>query len=137
MPPSLDVDLIVSDERWNSVPGLERIAALASAAVAAIGVGSDRLEVAIALSSDDEVRQLNRTYRGKDGATNVLSFPSAGAAEPTLLGDVILAYVEGLQDSATLLAAAKEAHWRGSSIVSNWSGSSRRCGPRPASARDG
>ncbi len=31
-------------------------------------------EVAVALLGDDEIRELNRTYRGKDSATDVLSF---------------------------------------------------------------
>jgi len=41
------------------------------------------------------VRDLNRTWRGKDSPTNVLAFP-AGAArvvgQPALLGDVIVAF---------------------------------------------
>jgi probable rRNA maturation factor len=50
----------------------------------------------VALADDAHVRTLNRTYRGKDAPTNVLSFPApalpAGVATPTaLLGDIILA----------------------------------------------
>lgn len=47
------------------------------------------------LTDDDEVRQLNREYRGIDRTTDVLSFPQhegmplAGAA-PELLGDVVV-----------------------------------------------
>lgn len=65
--------------------------------------------VAIALSSDAAVRRLNATYRGKDAATNVLSFPAADAPatadtadEPRALGDVILA-------AETVLAEADAA----------------------------
>ena len=42
------------------------------------------------LGGDALIRRLNRTYRGKDKPTNVLSFPSDEMALP-LLGDVIVA----------------------------------------------
>jgi probable rRNA maturation factor len=47
----------------------------------------------VALSSADAVRRLNRDYRHKDKATNVLSFPALHGApgEPRTLGDVVLA----------------------------------------------
>lgn len=75
----------------------------------------ERLELGIRLADDAEVRELNRTWRGQDKPTNVLSFPAhapdrdaaAGEAEtgdgddrpaegrpeaaPVLLGDVVLA----------------------------------------------
>jgi probable rRNA maturation factor len=59
------------------------------------------VEVTVRLGEDDEVRQLNAQYRGKDSATNVLSFPMV---QPDLLealantddgeailGDIVLA----------------------------------------------
>ena len=50
----------------------------------------------LVLTDDDEMRELNRTWRGKDASTNVLSFPAGepvGEAhgEPSPLGDVVLA----------------------------------------------
>jgi probable rRNA maturation factor len=52
-------------------------------------------EASVVLGSDALVRRLNRTYRGKDAATNVLSFPfqrPPGAPEEgAYLGDVVLA----------------------------------------------
>jgi probable rRNA maturation factor len=47
-----------------------------------------RGEVAVAIVADRRVRDLNRRYRGKDAATDVLSFP---ADEPGELGDVVIA----------------------------------------------
>jgi len=38
-------------------------------------------EVAIALVPDARIRRFNRQYRGKDSATDVLSFPSQGPAK--------------------------------------------------------
>lgn len=49
--------------------------------------------VDILLTDDEEMRALNRTWRGKDAPTNVLSFPvSEGVSEPGPIGDVVLAY---------------------------------------------
>ena len=61
------------------------------------------IEVAVRLTSDDEVRALNRQYRHKDAPTNVLSFPmiqpdllesvTANSDDgEVLLGDVVLAH---------------------------------------------
>lgn len=59
------------------------------------------LEISLVLSDDATVRRLNRDFRGRDRATNVLSFvnlePAHEAAldspadEPLVLGDVVLA----------------------------------------------
>jgi len=61
------------------------------------------LELSILLSDDQNIHALNRQYRGKDKATNVLSFPSlsqddiknilatGAAGQPVVLGDVIFA----------------------------------------------
>jgi probable rRNA maturation factor len=46
-----------------------------------------RGEVSVALVSDRRMRSLNRTFRGVDGVTDVLSF----AGEPPHLGDVVIA----------------------------------------------
>jgi probable rRNA maturation factor len=45
-------------------------------------------EVTIRLVDEDEGRALNKTYRGKDYATNVLTFPLT--EEPHLVGDIII-----------------------------------------------
>ena len=54
------------------------------------------------LCDDAEIGKLNRDWRGKDGATNVLSFPLGGppcGQEPQALGDVALAYETVLQEA--------------------------------------
>ena len=45
-------------------------------------------EVAIAIVTDAHMRKLNHTYRRKDYATDVLSFPSDA---PGMLGDIVIA----------------------------------------------
>jgi probable rRNA maturation factor len=48
--------------------------------------------VTIAVVSDARVRALNRSYRGKNRATDVLSFPTASPSP--FLGDIVIARVE-------------------------------------------
>jgi probable rRNA maturation factor len=55
-------------------------------------------EISLLLADDATVRALNRTWRGRDAPTNVLSFPAGepGAPAPSgpptpLLGDIVLA----------------------------------------------
>ena len=51
-------------------------------------------EVSVKFTSNDEVRALNAAWRGRDKATNVLSFPMAAENElaaAQLLGDIVLA----------------------------------------------
>lgn len=54
-------------------------------------------EVALRLVDEEEGRELNRDYRGKDYATNVLTFPLA--EEPHLMGDIILCAPVVLQEA--------------------------------------
>jgi probable rRNA maturation factor len=52
-------------------------------------------EVTIAVVPDAQSRTLNHTYRGKDVATDVLSFPGARSPKPVargpFLGDIVIA----------------------------------------------
>jgi probable rRNA maturation factor len=102
---------IEADEEWDSRrgqalawPELARNAAEAAIAESAFPqlASSPRpVELSVRLTSDEEVRALNAEWRGKDQATNVLSFPLAGAEEliatkfaqkELLLGDIVLAH---------------------------------------------
>ncbi len=54
-------------------------------------------EVSVTFVEPDEIRTLNRDYRGKDSVTDVLSFPALNdfdaleqAVQPLVLGDVII-----------------------------------------------
>ncbi len=77
------------------------------------GVGEDGASLSIALVGDAAIRRLNREHRGKDGATDVLSFPLAAARKARrrrkddperLLGDVVISL-----DRAAVQAAAYDA----------------------------
>lgn len=56
--------------------------------VARIAPAAARGDVCVALVSDRRMRALNRQFRGKDDATDVLSFPSG---ERGFLGDIVIA----------------------------------------------
>ncbi len=64
------------------------------AAAAALADGSPWLEVGLVLTDDDEIHELNRAWRRKDRATDVLAFAmregEGGALHPGVLGDVII-----------------------------------------------
>ena len=66
-------------------------------------LGYDTHELSLVIMNDAGIRELNSTYRGKDSATNVLSFSMQegefGDITPDLLGDVVIS-VETAQREA-------------------------------------
>jgi probable rRNA maturation factor len=61
------------------------------AALAAAGIGDGHASVE--LVEADRIRELNRRYRGRDEATDVLAFPvdeAGSSAGPRELGDVVI-----------------------------------------------
>ena len=89
------VDIVVNSPLWETVPDAEAIVRRAVVAAAA-AVSTTAGELAIVLTDDLSIRVLNRDWRGKDEATNVLSFPmpAANADDDAtmLLGDIVIAY---------------------------------------------
>lgn len=55
-------------------------------------------QVTIRLVDSDEGQELNRDYRGKDYATNVLSFPYE--TEPRLMGDLVICHAVVAREAA-------------------------------------
>jgi probable rRNA maturation factor len=86
---------------WEALATRAVVAAIAQTPFAELAQSPVTIEIAVRLTSDEEVRVLNRDYRHKDAATNVLSFPMVapdllGALDNTddgevLLGDIVLA----------------------------------------------
>ncbi|NNM00669.1 MAG: rRNA maturation RNase YbeY [Gammaproteobacteria bacterium] len=60
----------------------------------------------------EEARALNHTWRGRDYATNVLSFPCADPppACPALLGDIVIC-ASVVRDQAQERSVPAEQHW--------------------------
>jgi probable rRNA maturation factor len=81
------IDIEIEDEAWSAaLPSAEALV-LAAANAALDGEGA----VTILLADDAAVAELNHTFRGKTGPTNVLSFPAPDNPE-NHLGDIALAY---------------------------------------------
>lgn len=61
-------------------------------AAAAVGNHRQEAEISLLIVDEEEGAELNRQWRGKEGPTNVLSFPSDLPAELelSLLGDLII-----------------------------------------------
>lgn len=106
--PRLSVAISIEDASWSKLAPdaarvLRRAARDALAQAKRDGWKGSRVghEISFVLTDDKRMRGLNRSYRGKDKPTNVLSFaaldadaPGAAAPEPGmpwLLGDVVLA----------------------------------------------
>ncbi|OLF75501.1 rRNA maturation factor [Maricaulis sp. W15] len=85
------VDLIVEDDAWSSLQGKTRLAEEAIRAACAELPDRAPGVVAVLLGSDAAIAAMNVQFRGKDGPTNVLSFPSGEHAD-NHLGDIALAH---------------------------------------------
>lgn len=69
-------------------------------------------EVSLRIVAEDEIAALNRRFRHKRGATNVLSFPAdlgPGTPEP-LLGDVVICAQVVIREAREQRKTAR-AHW--------------------------
>ena len=106
----IEINVCVSSDLWlTACPDAESLAeraalaALAAPAPAAAGI---KMLLGIVLTDDTEQRVLNRTWRGKDAPTNVLSFAitdldeAAPIGAPILLGDVVLAFETVAREAA-------------------------------------
>jgi probable rRNA maturation factor len=119
------IETEVLDEGWSPAIDWEALAARAvSAAIkitpyASLNDAKVTFEIAVRLTTDAEVYGLNKMYRDKDQATNILSFPMFGAAELAgllesrdplvLLGDLALAK-ETCQAEALAKEITLDAH---------------------------
>ncbi len=102
----LEID-IDADEEWDSSGSWDELvrraaeAAIAESAFPQLVTGDRPVELSVRLTGDNQVRELNAEWRGKDRPTNVLSFPLAETRDlqdanvaglELLLGDIVLAH---------------------------------------------
>lgn len=90
------------EAEWEALAARAVQAALVASPYGEIATARYTAEISVRFTSDEEVRTLNRDYRQKDKATNVLSFPMvqedllealANSDDGEhLLGDIVLAY---------------------------------------------
>jgi probable rRNA maturation factor len=87
----IQIEVVVEDAGWTALlPRAESLVETAARAALAAADAPVEGEIVVMLTNDAEVRALNARFRGKDAATNVLSFP-APATAPGALGDIALA----------------------------------------------
>lgn len=101
--------LQMKDPRWTEAPGNLDWDAVAARILPAVwkglAAGAQETisgEICLVLTNDAEISQLNKAWRGKEGPTNVLSFPaeddfsdvpqSGENPDDRILGDVIFAF---------------------------------------------
>jgi probable rRNA maturation factor len=101
----LNVDVVVLSPLWRPhrrAKAQAREAILAAAAACGVTL-QDGAEAALHLCDDAHIRTLNKTWRGLDKPTNVLSFPAVQPqelAEALLLGDVVVAHETVAREAA-------------------------------------
>lgn len=100
--PDLDLQISVEDDRW---PDEEQLSTLCKrvldAAVQTLATNEKQpfpkqpCEVSLVFTDDAAIREINAEWRGKDKATNVLSFPAfpvtPGKMPGPMLGDIVIA----------------------------------------------
>ncbi len=105
------VDLQYGDEVRNphELPDAARIQAWVEAAVDGSAAGA---QLTVRIVGEGESRRLNETYRGRKGATNVLSFPFERPEwmDPPLLGDVVIC-AGRVEEEAREQGKRLESHW--------------------------
>ena len=110
------VDLLIEDDRWETLD-LEAISAKAAAvALQFAGVETDGYEICVMGCNDARIAELNAEFREKPAATNVLSWPAfelapeGDGAHPMLppspegpeesLGDIAIAFETCAREAA-------------------------------------
>jgi len=93
------VEIIRQSQLWESEADVEATLNRAIAEASAEMPDED-VELAIVLTDDSRIQALNRTWRGFDKPTNVLSFPAGQRkGAPALLGDIVIAYETTRQEA--------------------------------------
>ncbi|WP_165825276.1 rRNA maturation RNase YbeY [Rhodopseudomonas palustris] len=91
-------EVVIEADCWDAEGSAEvTVLRAIEAAAEAIDADTGEAELAVMLTDDDHIRQLNTSFRGKDKPTNVLSFPATqpeamADGAPRMLGDIAIAY---------------------------------------------
>ena len=76
-------------------------------------LGLEDRELSLLLVDNEEIRELNRIYLGRDYPTNVISFAMSegdyGNVNPQLLGDIIISVYKAVSEGETSGASLKES----------------------------
>ncbi len=109
----LEIDLqnILSAEESERL-GVPGVGAIETWVKQVLGERQGESQLTIRITDEAEITELNRTYRGKDKPTNVLSFPfeAPPGVELPLLGDIIIC-ASVVADEAVQQDKPLQAHW--------------------------
>jgi len=95
----IELSCRIDQSGWlECLPELEDVA-LAAITSGAGQLGREAGQVSLLFTGDDQIRELNRTWRGKDKATDVLSFPAHEMDHP-FYGDIAVSLETSLRDAA-------------------------------------
>jgi probable rRNA maturation factor len=97
----MKLEIAVADKDWKTIANLRKLARQAVKVV----VDDDDISVSILFTGDAEIAEVNKQWRNKDYATNVLSFPVSAnvpvpEGEPRPLGDIVMAYGTIVREAA-------------------------------------
>ena len=118
--PDLDLQISVEDDRWPDEEQLNTLCERVLGAAAQTLATDEKqpfpkqaCEVSLVFTDDAAIREINAEWRGKDKATNVLSFPAfpvtPGKMPGPMLGDIVIAR-ETLEREAQELEKSFEDH---------------------------
>ncbi len=93
--------------KWEDKVDLALLTRIAEVTLRAEGIAG-AVEVGLTFVDDDEIRELNATYRGVDSATDVLSFPLQGEGDGFVnppdgvlrLGDIVISLPRATEQAA-------------------------------------
>ncbi|MDR0677547.1 MAG: rRNA maturation RNase YbeY [Holosporaceae bacterium] len=91
----MNLEVSLECDLWNGKEVKTISEKCASEVFREIGICSDNVEICFLFTNDEEIRILNKTYRGKNKSTNVLSFPADSINEKSemcLLGSIALSF---------------------------------------------
>ncbi len=109
----MEVEIQIAS-RAADLPDRDMISAWINRALA-LSEATPATELTVRIVDADESKALNRQFRGRDAATNVLSFPPAAnplpeAVSPTSLGDIVIC-APLVQREAGEQGKAAADHW--------------------------
>lgn len=72
----MNLEISIEYDPWNNVDVNKIVQNCANCVFLELNLKRDNIEMCFLFTNDDEIQTLNRTYRGIDQPTNVLSFPA-------------------------------------------------------------
>ena len=106
MPVELDVQYVVTDQKL--LPDNEQLSLWANKALQ----GDSSAHIGLRIVGENESQNLNHQYRGKDGPTNVLSFPMElpDDLQESILGDLVIC-APVVEKEAAEQGKSRDEHW--------------------------